>query len=114
MTESLSRRELLGRMAVAVAATVAASGATSAASAADAAAALPHLDTKDPSAAALGYVPDATKVDATKFKTYKAGQSCSSCAQLQGTAGAEWRPCILFPKKLVNANGWCSGYVKKA
>ena len=110
MIDSLSRRELLARMAIAMATAVAAAGA----SGVRAADATPHLDATDSTAAALGYVPDAAKVDASRFKSYRAGQSCSNCTQLQGVAGAEWRPCTLFPNKLVNVNGWCSAYVKQA
>ena len=113
MTDKLSRRELLGRALVAVAATAAASAANAQAAGSAAPAALPHLDATDPSAKALGYVEDATKVDAAKYKTYKAGQECANCLQLQGKAPDAWRPCLLYPKKLVNSKGWCSGYVKK-
>ncbi|HTC18763.1 MAG TPA: high-potential iron-sulfur protein, partial [Stellaceae bacterium] len=41
------------------------------------AAALPELDPKDPTAMALGFVPDATKVDAAANATYKPTQKCS-------------------------------------
>jgi hypothetical protein len=69
-----------------------------------------HLDTKDPAAVALGYVEKAALVDAKKFPSYEKGSSCENCAQLQGTAGASYRPCTLFPGKLVAAAGWCSGW----
>ncbi len=111
MTDNISRRDLLGRALVAAAAVAAVPGL-------DARAAEPagytHLEPTDPSAKALGYVNDAKTVDAAKFKTYKAGQQCGNCLQLQGAPPDAWRPCILYPKKLVNVNGWCSGYVKKA
>jgi hypothetical protein len=111
MSENISRRDLLGRALVAAAAVAGAP----ALKAQDAGGypGYTHLDGKDPSAAALGYVDNATKVDTTKFKTYQAGQMCGNCLQLQGKAGDPWRPCLLYPKKLVNVNGWCSGYVKK-
>lgn len=70
-------------------------------------AAPPHLDEKDPMAVALGYVHDAKKAEAAKNPQFKAGSTCANCVQLQGKPGDEWRPCNLFPGKLVHANGWC-------
>src|SRR3984957_12559424 len=55
------------------------------------AAGLPALDPKDPTAAALGFVTDATKVDTAANATYKPNQKCSTCAQFQGKAGASGR-----------------------
>ncbi|MFT3906962.1 MAG: high-potential iron-sulfur protein [Steroidobacteraceae bacterium] len=78
------------------------------------AAELPHVAATDPTAVALAYHEDATKVEAAKFPTYKAGQKCSTCAQLQGAPSAAWRPCTLFPQKLVSANGWCRVWVQKS
>jgi hypothetical protein len=72
---------------------------------------LPHLDVKDPAAVALGYVEDAAKVDTKKYPSFVKGSTCENCSQLQGTAGAAYRPCELFPGKLVSAAGWCSGWV---
>ncbi|WP_026375399.1 high-potential iron-sulfur protein [Aestuariibacter salexigens] len=40
------------------------------------------------------------------------GQACSNCMHIQGDA-ADWRPCALFPGKLVNNNGWCAAWSKK-
>ena len=45
------------------------------------------VDPKDPQAAALGYVTDATKADKAKFPKYAAGQACGSCQLFQGKAG---------------------------
>jgi hypothetical protein len=73
----------------------------------------PHLDEKDPLAVAMGYVHDAKKVDANKVPQYKAGAHCANCLQLQGKDGDEWRPCNIFPGKVVNANGWCKVWVVK-
>jgi len=75
---------------------------------------LPKLDEKDPQAVALGYLHDATKVDASKNPMYKEGQHCANCLQIKGNEGDEWRPCAIFPGKLVNAKGWCEVWVKKA
>jgi len=32
---------------------------------------------------------------------------------VQGADGEQHRPCNIFPNKLVNADGWCSAWVKK-
>lgn len=76
-------------------------------------AAASHLDEKDPLAVAMGYVHDVKKVDASKEPQYKPGSKCSNCVQLTGKEGDEWRPCNIFPGKLVNANGWCKVWVVK-
>ena len=72
------------------------------------------LDPKEPQAAALGYVTDATKADKTKFPKYAAGQTCGNCQLYQGKAGDASGGCALFPGKNVAAKGWCSAWVKKA
>jgi hypothetical protein len=74
---------------------------------------LPHVTPEDPVAIALSYHESASTVDAKKFPIYKPEQKCSNCLQLTGKAGDPWRPCNLFPGKLVNAEGWCKVYVKK-
>jgi High potential iron-sulfur protein len=68
----------------------------------------------DPTAQALGYVNDASKVDKAKYANFVAGSACSNCALYQGQAGAEAGPCPLFAGKQVSAKGWCSSYAKKA
>lgn len=85
-----------------------------AASAARAAAPGPTVDEKDPTAASLGYVTDATRADKTRFKQYAAGQSCASCQLYAGATGSASGPCPLYGGKSVAAKGWCSAYVKKA
>jgi hypothetical protein len=72
------------------------------------------VDQKDPQAAALGYVADATKADTKKFPKYAAGQVCSGCALFQGKASDATAPCALFAGKHVTAKGWCSAWAKKA
>ena len=74
----------------------------------------PHLALTDPLAIALSYHESAKTVDAAKFPMFKPDQKCSNCLQLTGKAGDPWRPCNLFPGKLVSAGGWCKAYVKKA
>ena len=78
------------------------------------AAELPHVSSVDPMASALGYHEDVQKIDAKQFPTYGPGQTCSNCLQIQGTVGQPWRPCSIFPGKLVSSSGWCKVYVKKA
>ena len=45
---------------------------------------LPHLAESDPTAMALGYKEDATKVDTAKFATYKAGLDVRELQFLDG------------------------------
>jgi hypothetical protein len=71
---------------------------------------LSQLDVKDPAAVAVGYVDAASKVDRKKYPSYVPGSTCENCLLLQGSAGAPYRPCNLFPGKLVASAGWCSGW----
>jgi hypothetical protein len=75
---------------------------------------LPMVDEKDPTAASLGYVADATKANKAKYATYAAGQNCSACALYQGKAGDAAGPCPLYAGKRVSSKGWCSAFAKKA
>jgi hypothetical protein len=68
---------------------------------------LPHLSEDDPTAKALSYVHDASNADPDKRQS---GTYCKNCNLFQGQEG-EWRPCSIFPGKLVNENGWCAGWV---
>jgi hypothetical protein len=69
-----------------------------------------RLDIKDPAAVALGYVESASQVDIKKYPIVVPGSNCENCLQLQGTAGNNYRPCSLFPGKLVSVSGWCKGW----
>jgi len=71
------------------------------------------VDPKDPTAAGLGFVTDATKADKAKFPKYAAGQTCGTCALYQGAAGSATGACPIFGNKQVPAAGWCNAYVKK-
>lgn len=77
------------------------------------AAALPALDPSDPTAKALGFVTDATKVDAGGNPTYKPTQKCSNCAQFQGKASDATAPCNIFAGHSVPAGGWCKVWAQK-
>jgi len=110
MSDPLSRRDALRNLALVLGAAALGDARRAAAAAAE----LPHLSPKDPNAVALGYHENASQVDAQQFQTYRPGQRCDTCLQLQGQAGQTWRPCNLFPGQLVNANGWCRVWVPKS
>ncbi len=105
--ERLTRRQLLGAAAAGLA------GASALAQTPASTAGFTKLDEKDPQAVALHYVHDAKLVDPKKNPTYKPGHHCANCLQITGKAGDAWRPCNIFPKKLVAADGWCSVWVQK-
>ena len=75
---------------------------------------MPHLTEDDAMAAAMKYTNDSSKVDPASRANPAAEQHCSNCALVQGNDGDPWRPCQIFPGKLVNANGWCSVWAPKA
>lgn len=105
----LSRRRFITQVAVAV---PAASLLLDTAVAQD----LPHVALDDPSAKALLYVEDASKVDRSNPQAarWAADQHCANCSQILGKAGDAWRPCKIFPGKLVASKGWCSVWQKGA
>jgi hypothetical protein len=74
----------------------------------------PKVTEADPTAQALGYKEDASKVDKAKWAKYAAGQDCGNCSFYQGKAGDAWAPCPMFGGKQVSGKGWCSAYNKKA
>ena len=124
MKMNLTRREALASMGLVAGTLMVACGADAAdpkasaapkpaTPAAPAAGALPHVLATDPLAVALSFHESAKTVEAAKFPMYKPEQKCSNCLQLKGTEGEAWRPCNLFPGKLVSAEGWCKVYIKK-
>ena len=100
----MNRRSLLRGL------TAAAVAASSLASRRSESAELPHLDVKDPAAAAMGYVENADQVDAKRYPVYVKGSRCENCLLLQGATGPAYRPCQLFAEKSVSVRGWCSGW----
>lgn len=107
MSESFSRREALKGFAVFI-------GAAGSLRTREIRAAEPvHLSPTDPAAIALGYHESVKQVDPRAFPSFQPGQSCLSCMQLQGPPGDAWRPCSLFPGKLVAVDGWCKVWAKK-
>jgi hypothetical protein len=75
---------------------------------------MPKLAEDDPMAMGMKYVHDASTVDPATRANPAEVQNCSNCALVQGEDGAEWRPCQIFPGKLVSAKGWCSVWAPKA
>ena len=75
---------------------------------------VPHLSEDDPTAKAMKYTHDTSTVDASTRANKAADQRCSNCALVQGEDGETWRPCQIFPGKLVNADGWCAVWAAKA
>ena len=106
--KNLTRRALLKTIAVALPASAVLL--RQGAQAAD----LPKLDPNDPTAKALVYVEDPSSLDKSNpaVARYKEGQTCANCVQIQADSG-EYRPCGIFPGKLVAASGWCSVWAAK-
>ncbi|NSL56036.1 high-potential iron-sulfur protein [Uliginosibacterium aquaticum] len=67
----------------------------------------------DPTAKALGYKADGSKVDAAKFKTWAKTNTCANC-NFYKSANANEGSCVALGNKLVAAKGWCSAWIKKA
>jgi hypothetical protein len=57
----------------------------------------------DPLAVAMKYV----------HKSTVEGQICGNCVHIKGDASAAWRPCNIFPGKLVANDGWCAAWMKQ-
>lgn len=74
---------------------------------------LPMLTEDDAMAQAMKYTNDASSVDPATRANPSPEQTCSNCALVQGDEGDEWRPCQIFPGKLVNNKGWCSVWAPK-
>ena len=75
---------------------------------------MPKLSEDDPMAQGMKYVHDASTVDPASRVNPAPEQNCANCALIQGADGDAWRPCQIFPGKLVSANGWCSVWAPKA
>jgi hypothetical protein len=110
MQSKMTRRELVKRGLIAGALVPAAGLMAYPAGAAP----LPALDPSDPTAKALGFVTDASKVDASANLTYKAGQKCGTCAQFQGKPTDASAGCNIFAGKSVPSTGWCKVWVQKS
>lgn len=78
-----------------------------------AAAALTPLDPNDPTAKALGFVTDSSKVDASANPTHKPTQRCGTCAQFQGKPGDARGGCNIFTGHSVPQGGWCKVWAQR-
>ncbi len=105
---TIQRRKFIQLSAAAAAGALVTTGRT--AVAAD----MPKLSEDDPMAQAMKYVHDASTVDPASRANPAPEQNCANCALIQGDEGAAWRPCQIFPGKLVNNNGWCQVWAPKA
>jgi hypothetical protein len=75
------------------------------------AAELQKLDESDPTAVALKYVHDASKVS-DSLRPQK-DRYCYNCALYSGGKDDEWAGCSIFQGKSVAADGWCSVWAPK-
>src|SRR5262245_43659632 len=75
---------------------------------------LTPLDTNDPTAKALAYTTDASKVDTTANPNFKSGQRCATCAQYQGKPTDATAACTIFPGHSVPGAGWCKVWAQRA
>ena len=76
--------------------------------------AMPKVEESDSMAQAMKYTHDASNIDSTTRANPAPEQTCANCALVQGEDGADWRPCQIFPGKVVAAGGWCSVWAPKA
>lgn len=106
--KTIARRKFIQLSAVAVAGALASPGRRAYAQE------MPHLAEDDPMAVNMKYTHDASTVDPSTRANPAAEQDCSNCALIQGNEGDQWRPCQIFPGKLVNNDGWCSVWAPKA
>jgi len=74
---------------------------------------LTPLDPTDSTAQSLGFVPDASKVDASANPTFKPGQHCGVCMQYQGKQSDATAGCSIFPGHSVPSGGWCRTFVQR-
>lgn len=72
------------------------------------------VEESDPTAKAVKYVHDASKLDPAKNAPFKAGSLCNNCTLYAGKATDAWAPCALVGNKQVNGKGWCTAWNKKA
>lgn len=75
---------------------------------------MPQLSEDDAMAQSMKYTHDASSVDPATRANPAEEQTCANCALVQGADGDTWRPCQIFPGKVVNADGWCAVWAPKA
>lgn len=64
----------------------------------------PQVDPEGATAKALAYVHTSEIPD----------QLCNNCQLYTGKDDEAWGPCAIFPGQVVNAQGWCKSWIKKA
>ena len=72
------------------------------------------VEESDPTAKAVKYVHDASKLDEAKNAPFKKSNICANCALYTDKATDAWAPCAIVANKQVNGKGWCSAWNKKA
>ncbi len=77
------------------------------------AAGLTPLSPSDPTASALGFAVDSSKVDDKTHPTHTAAQKCGTCAQYLGKPGQARGGCNIFAGHSVPVGGWCSAWAQK-
>ena len=107
MKFSLTRRRLLQTAAMLPPATIA--GCASLHSEEDR-----RLQADEPVARTLAYYPNSHDVPVNHplADTHKPEQTCATCIHVRGEGGSNLRECPTFPRRLVNAEGWCSLWAK--
>src|SRR4029077_1722675 len=105
MSHTMVRRDFLKR-ALASAAVIPALGGTGAR-----ADSLTPLDPADPTAQALGFVLDASRVDANANPTFKVAQHGGVCAQYQGKPSDASAGCSIYSGHSVPVKGWCRAFL---
>ncbi len=75
---------------------------------------LTPLDPTDATAQSLGFVPDASKIDASTHSAFKSGQHCGVCAQYQGKQSDARAGCTIFSGHSVPSGGWCGAFVQRS
>ena len=111
--DKLTRRQLIGATVIGLPAIPVVVETAFAQAKPAAAGALPMLNPSDPAAKALGYVEDASKVDAKANPAFKPGHHCGNCLQwVDKNRKAPAAKCNLFPRKMVKSTGWCKVWVQ--
>lgn len=104
MKHSISRRALLKRLSLTA-------GVGAAVPLRPVRAAQPaRLDVNDPAAVKVSYILEASHLDKKMHPNYVPGSACENCLLLQDKPGYTYRPCSLFPGKLVKISGWCTSW----
>lgn len=67
----------------------------------------------NPAAKALGYVPDAAKVDKQKYAKYQDGQKCATCTNFTAI-NEQSGTCTMYKGFEVESVGWCNAWAAKA